>query len=602
MSLPVGLATVSVGCGPYVDAVGTPYAGRLVFTPSVALVHAATGAVILPGAVVAVLDATGSASVVLPATDTDDLTVVGHTYTVEFDLRTNDGTRGTRAAFAFQLPQAAPTVDLDLLAPTETGSGVSVALPAVLSVAGLSGTVDGAALLAALGAATDAEVAAAVAALASTVATDAELAAAVALLAPKASPTLTGTVTVPTAAPGDNTTKAASTAFVGAALTAYAPRAYPSSLAPGVALANQFDPQLGVYNLKQSNTRRARAAFARQRNGESPMRLSVIGNSIAYGTTASPAFSGGFVSKLRTALDAKYGAAGTGIVYPIDTALADDTRIVESGAWSILSNVGAFNVGCRTSSTLTNTWSFGAVTCDSFTFYLIAGGTTSNTLTLAIDGGAAQTFTSPAGGEVLWKITKSAGSLGSHTCVLTVTGGQIYVIGVEGTIGSTSGIRVSRCAKGGTYLGVQAASNNFDTIKAGRYDSMTTGFDMSTPDLTVLFFETNEYLQQVPLADYLTGLTSVVNRARQTGDIMLCTTVPPQNTALTIPLSSYTATIYAAADALDVPVIDVTDRWASYAVSNAAPYSIYGDGNHPNTRGHWDLADQILAALSPVLV
>lgn len=204
MTLPVGLATVSVGCGPYVDAVGTPYAGRLVFTPSVALVHAATGAVILPGAVVAALDATGSASVVLPATDTDDLTVVGHTYTVEFDLRTNDGTRGTRAAFAFQLPQAAPTVDLDLLAPTESGTGVSVALPAVLSVAGLSGTVDGAALLAALGAATDADLDA--------------LAAAVALLAPKASPALTGTVTVPTAAPGDNTTKAASTAFVTAAL------------------------------------------------------------------------------------------------------------------------------------------------------------------------------------------------------------------------------------------------------------------------------------------------------------------------------------------------------------------------------------------------
>ena len=38
--------------------------------------------------------------------------------------------------------------------------------------------------------------------------------------APAASPTFTGTVTVPTPAAGDNTTKAASTAFVSAAITA----------------------------------------------------------------------------------------------------------------------------------------------------------------------------------------------------------------------------------------------------------------------------------------------------------------------------------------------------------------------------------------------
>lgn len=42
---------------------------------------------------------------------------------------------------------------------------------------------------------------------------------AIGLLAPRANPTFTGTVTVPTASPGDNTTKAASTAFVTDAIT-----------------------------------------------------------------------------------------------------------------------------------------------------------------------------------------------------------------------------------------------------------------------------------------------------------------------------------------------------------------------------------------------
>lgn len=44
-------------------------------------------------------------------------------------------------------------------------------------------------------------------------------------LAPKASPTFTGTVTVPTATAGDNTTKAASTAFV---VASFAPKAAPT--------------------------------------------------------------------------------------------------------------------------------------------------------------------------------------------------------------------------------------------------------------------------------------------------------------------------------------------------------------------------------------
>ena len=43
------------------------------------------------------------------------------------------------------------------------------------------------------------------------------------LKAPLASPTLTGTPLSPTAAPGTNTTQIATTAFVGAAITAYAP-------------------------------------------------------------------------------------------------------------------------------------------------------------------------------------------------------------------------------------------------------------------------------------------------------------------------------------------------------------------------------------------
>jgi hypothetical protein len=34
VSLPVGLSTVTVTCGPYTDAKGAPYTGTVTFTPS----------------------------------------------------------------------------------------------------------------------------------------------------------------------------------------------------------------------------------------------------------------------------------------------------------------------------------------------------------------------------------------------------------------------------------------------------------------------------------------------------------------------------------------------------------------------------------------
>lgn len=182
MTLPAGLSTVTVNAGPYVDAVGRPYSGRIVVTPSAALVQSSTGAVVLPGDVTARLDATGAASIVLPATDATGLTVSGFTYTASFDLRDSSGEQADRSPFAFALPAAAPVVDLDLLAPTETTAGVAIVAPAVLSVAGLTGSVSAAALVAALqsqidaGFITPAELAAALAPYATTAAVTAALA------------------------------------------------------------------------------------------------------------------------------------------------------------------------------------------------------------------------------------------------------------------------------------------------------------------------------------------------------------------------------------------------------------------------------------------
>ena len=214
MTLPAGLPLVTVTTGPHTDFRGVPYSGTIEVTPSTPVIWSATGAVLLDGAVTATIDAAGAASIQLPATDASGLTVLNFTYTVRFNLKSASGEVAEILPLIIQLPQAVPTVDLDLLATITSSAGIQVGLPSVISVAGLSGAPTAAALKTALGLGTAAYVA--------TTAFDPAGAAAAAVvgLAALASPALTGNPTAPTAAPGTNTTQLASTAFVAAALAA----------------------------------------------------------------------------------------------------------------------------------------------------------------------------------------------------------------------------------------------------------------------------------------------------------------------------------------------------------------------------------------------
>ena len=215
MALPAGLATVQVSLGPYTDAEGAPYSGTVAFQPSTPVTWQATGAVVLSGTVYVTLNAAGAATVTLPATDAAGLSVTGFTYAVSFNLKSSGGDAQEIVPTLIQLPQAVPVVDLDLLVGMATSTGVTVHAPAVISVAGVTGAVTGAQILA------DATVAAALAGKASTTALAAETTraqTAEAALAPLSSPALTGTPTAPTPAAADNSTRIATTAWVAAYL------------------------------------------------------------------------------------------------------------------------------------------------------------------------------------------------------------------------------------------------------------------------------------------------------------------------------------------------------------------------------------------------
>ena len=110
MALPVNMSTVTL-TGRYLDASGAPVRGSVTFTLALTLANASAATFIIPTAYTTVLDATGSFSVALPATNDPDVAPSGWTWEVAENF--DDG-----RTFLISLPaNLAPTVDLSTLAP-----------------------------------------------------------------------------------------------------------------------------------------------------------------------------------------------------------------------------------------------------------------------------------------------------------------------------------------------------------------------------------------------------------------------------------------------------------------------------------------------------
>lgn len=147
MALPDGITLVTVQVGPPMDFNGDLIPGGLLTVkPATSLVHAASGTAILARPQRVPLDDSGMASVVLPATDQDGFVdgeggkVKDWTYLATWSFK--DKSVPAPKPFAFALPAATPFVDLDLLTPCATSTGVNVAVPVVTSVNGASGAVE----------------------------------------------------------------------------------------------------------------------------------------------------------------------------------------------------------------------------------------------------------------------------------------------------------------------------------------------------------------------------------------------------------------------------------------------------------------------------
>jgi hypothetical protein len=133
MPLPAGIQTVTlVGTYPHPD--GTPMRGTVSVTPRPGKIVAASSGVTVQGPVVRDLDATGSFTMTVVATDSDGINPTGFTYDVTLHFIDAPGD-----AFPISLPKAAPTVSLNAITPAASSSGTYVVVTGPAGPAGPAG-------------------------------------------------------------------------------------------------------------------------------------------------------------------------------------------------------------------------------------------------------------------------------------------------------------------------------------------------------------------------------------------------------------------------------------------------------------------------------
>lgn len=376
---------------------------------------------------------------------------------------------------------------------------------------------------------------------------------------------------------------------------------YPYSLPAGVTLGHRYDPIHQAYNVTADTMRLWNAAKARTLAGGNPARVLTVGHSVVVGTSDStPRWQYSFATKLRNLFNARYGSAGTGLVYLVTTALTDDARHVFTGTWTAaLGTRGAFNAGCYNATGTANTYAFTPdIPVDSFNVYYVKN-TVSGTFSASVDGGTASTANAfGSGTESIGVLTVPAGSLGTHTLTITPPASQqVYVVAVEGTVG-TSGVRVSRCGRAGAF------TSTITTAGTAGVDSLSTIFtSQAAPDLTVVMCEINDYNTNVPVTTFTTNLTTIVQRAQATGSVLVVVdeTILTQPNAGGLYQSAYHAAIYSLADSLGFGVFDLASRWKNYATSSPAVPGFYANatadaaGIHPSAVGHQDIANGLFS-------
>lgn len=365
-------------------------------------------------------------------------------------------------------------------------------------------------------------------------------------------------------------------------------------------------PIPSIFNLKPSNTARARAGMAAAANGERNCLVGVFGPS----TTAGQSTGGGLTQavnawpmQLADQLQSSGINAGANNIFSdkgswgqaqtIANFLTGDGRVSATGAMG-LGGTKAFG-GNAFSVTAAGSLLFTPqkpVTKFEIVWRDNAAGRSFN---VAIDGGAT-TLIATGGVAAIRRTVVAATALDIHTIVASWVAAGVTIIGVH-AYDDTNGRKEISILNGG-ISGAQSLRFNDDTDIAAGFTATLAAFpfDFAIYDDAPI----NDWRNGVAVATSKANALAWVQKVKDAAiDPILTTPLWDNGTgSLSAQQDSYAAMLFEVATEKDVPLIDIRAAWGSYVSANARGW--YSDSVHPTSAGYAAKAAMMRSALAQI--
>lgn len=179
-------------------------------------------------------------------------------------------------------------------------------------------------------------------------------------------------------------------------------------------------------------------------------------------------------------------------------------------------------------------------------------------------------------------VTTATPSASNSLTLNNTSGGTNYVECIEAYNNTTKNVDIINAGWWGSTSSVDAVSGAaFNTLPM-----------IGTVAPTLIVFEQgiNDWEESVPVTTTIANMQAVITKAKAVSADIILVTGAPDATNTTLEAQQISA-MQALALKNNIPLIDINTRWVSYAAGNAL--GDYIDTIHPNSVGHYDIAESI---------
>lgn len=324
--------------------------------------------------------------------------------------------------------------------------------------------------------------------------------------------------------------------------------------------------------------------------GRNPIKVALVGDSITWGAHCSDVMATNWASRLRTALQAKFGNVGYG-TYPIPySTFLTATPWVMAGSWTYSNGNGVVGRYMTGATSATATLTFTGTSCD----VIFAKNTSGGTATVTIDG---VTKTAINCNDVALSfgnvVTYSDLSTDSHTIVITApASGYAFIESLTAYNPIAAGDK-------GCYV--------FNVATPGALTDWHLPFiskvnSLYSPHLVIIGLGIND--ARALSSTYYANMGTLIQGYQNAGASVLLLNygMIDDTTDIEAIYQSYAPQLYNLADIYNCAFVDIYTRWGkSWTTAYNAGKMSDGamDGNagnnqlHPSDKGHRDIASAI---------